>query len=44
VATGQWPGLQALGITPAALAAIAPQYLVADRAALGLLGIRQRAR
>lgn len=44
VATGQWPGLQALGITPAALVAIAPQYLVADRAALGLLGIRQRAR
>jgi len=44
VASGQWPGLEALGIAPAALAAIAPQYLVADRGKLGLLGIRQRAR
>ena len=44
VASGQWPGLEALGIAPASLAAIAPQYLVADRAALGLLGIRHRAR
>jgi NADH dehydrogenase len=44
VATGRWPGLQALGIVPASLAAIAPQYLVADRAVLGLMGLRQRAR
>jgi len=44
VATGQWPGLEALGIAPTALAAIAPQYLVADRGKLGLLGIRQRGR
>ncbi len=43
VATGQRPGLEALGIAPAALAAIAPHYLVPDRAAVGLLGIRQRA-
>ncbi len=43
VATCQWPGLEALGIAPAALAAIAPQYLVADPAVVGLLGIRQRA-
>ena len=31
VATGQWPGLAALGITPAALEAIAPQYLGAGQ-------------
>jgi len=43
VATGQWPGLEALGIAPAALAAIAPQYLVAHPADVGLLAIRQRA-
>ena len=42
VATGQYPGLQALGITPTALAAIAPLYLVPDPAAKGLLGIRHR--
>jgi NADH dehydrogenase len=44
VASGKWPGLQSFGITPAALAAIAPQYLLADPAEVGLLGIRQRAR
>jgi len=27
VGTGRWPGLQALGISPAALAAVAPTYL-----------------
>ncbi|KNZ34132.1 MAG: NAD-dependent dehydratase [Methylibium sp. NZG] len=31
VATGQWPGLPALGITPAALDAIAPLYLGAGQ-------------
>ncbi len=31
IATGQWPGLAALGITPAALEAIAPQYLRAGQ-------------
>jgi NADH dehydrogenase len=44
VATGQYPGLQALGITPTALAAIAPLYLVRDPAETGLLGIRHRPR
>jgi NADH dehydrogenase len=44
VASGLCPGLQALGIVPASLVAIAPQYLVADRAVLGLMGLRQRAR
>ncbi|MFM6990084.1 MAG: complex I NDUFA9 subunit family protein [Rhodoferax sp.] len=43
VATGQWPGFEALGIIPATLAAIAPTYLVADRAGLGLLGVRRHA-
>jgi len=42
VATGQYPGLQALGITPTVLAAIAPLYLVRDPAETGLLGIRHR--
>lgn len=42
VATGRFPGLQALGITPTSLAAIAPQYLVADPAQTGLLAIRHR--
>ena len=27
VASGQWPGLQSLGITPAELASVAPGYL-----------------
>ncbi len=31
VATAQWPGLAALGITPTALEAIAPQYLSAGQ-------------
>lgn len=42
VATSQYPGLQVLGITPTALAAIAPLYLVRDPAEKGLLGIRHR--
>jgi NADH dehydrogenase len=42
VSTGKWPGLEALGLAPAALAAIAPQYLVPDLADVGLLGVRQR--
>jgi uncharacterized protein YbjT (DUF2867 family) len=32
VASGQWPGLQTLGITPAALAAIAPTFLGSEGA------------
>ena len=43
VATGQYPALQALGITPTALAAIAPQYLVANPEKTGRLAIRHRA-
>ena len=31
VATGQWPGLPALGITPAAVEAVAPGYLSPDQ-------------
>ena len=42
VATGQYPGLLALGIACTAVAAIAPQYLVADPAETGLLAIRHR--
>jgi NADH dehydrogenase len=42
VATGQYPGLPDLAITPTALAAIAPLYLVPDPAESGLLGIRHR--
>jgi len=44
VATGSYPGLQALGISASALAAVAPQYLVADPAKTGLLAIRRRSR
>jgi len=42
VATAQYPGLAELGISPTALAAIAPLYLVADSANTGLLAIRHR--
>jgi NADH dehydrogenase len=42
VATGHYPGLLELEITPTALAAIAPLYLVPDPAESGLLGIRHR--
>ena len=31
VATGQWPGLPALGITPAEVEAVAPGYLSPDQ-------------
>lgn len=44
VATAQFRGLTDLGVTPMALAAIAPQYLVADRSQTGLLGLRRRIR
>lgn len=42
VATGQVPGLQALGITPAALAPIARDYLTQRGSEQGLLGLRKR--
>ena len=42
VATGQVPGLQALGITPAALAPIARDYLTQRGSVQGLLGLRKR--
>jgi NADH dehydrogenase len=43
VATGQLPGLQALGITPSALKPIAEDYLRFLRADYGLQGMRKRA-
>jgi NADH dehydrogenase len=43
VATGQLPGLQALGMTPSALKPIAEDYLRFLRADYGLQGMRQRA-
>lgn len=43
VASGQLPGLDALGIQPAALAAIAPGYLGARSACSGLMAKRQTA-
>jgi len=43
VASGTLPGLQSLGITPAALRPIAQDYLAQSRPDQGLLGIRQRA-
>jgi NADH dehydrogenase len=42
VATGHVPGLQALGITPAALAPIARDYLTQRGREKGLLGLRKR--
>jgi uncharacterized protein YbjT (DUF2867 family) len=42
VATGQLPGLAALDIVPAALPAIAQDYLTANQITRGLLGIRLR--
>lgn len=42
VATGQVPGLQALGITPAALPPIAQDYLRRHSADYGLLGVRMK--
>ena len=41
VATGQWPGLESLGIHPAALPPIAQDYLTENSPTRGLLGIRQ---
>ena len=43
VASGKLPGLQALGITPAALAAIAPTYLGARGLRSGLMAKRKTA-
>lgn len=43
VATGQLPGLQALGITPSALKPIAQDYLRYMQADYGLQGMRKRA-
>ena len=43
VASGQLPGLQALSITPAALAAIAPTYLGARGLRSGLMAKRKTA-
>lgn len=44
VASGLLPGLQSLGIEPAALRPIAQDYLTKNHADRGLLGIRRRAR
>jgi NADH dehydrogenase len=44
VATGQVPGLQALGITPSALQPIATDYLTRNQPGQGLLRLRQRLR
>lgn len=43
VASGTLPGLQSLGIAPAALRPVAQDYLAQSRPDYGLLGIRQRA-
>ena len=43
VASGKLPGLQSLGITPAALRPIARDYLTQNQPGYGLLGIRRRA-
>ena len=40
VATGQWPGLQALGIAPATLASVVPDYLSGGRGVARLDGWR----
>ena len=44
VASGQLPGLGALGIRPGALEPIAAQYLRSGQSTQGLLGLRNRAR
>ena len=43
VASGHLPGFEALGMSPSALAAIAPTYLLSDRSGEGLLGVRRHA-
>jgi hypothetical protein len=43
VASGKLPGLQALGITPAALGAIGPTYLGAQGLRSGLMAKRKTA-
>lgn len=42
ITTGQWPGLSALGITPAALVPIAQDYLMSNHITHGLTGVRLR--
>jgi NADH dehydrogenase len=42
VASGQWPGLSALGIAPSSVLAIAPGYLGHQGGRSGLLGTRRR--
>lgn len=42
VASGQWPGLEALGIRPSPLSAVAPSYLGQDQASARLLALRGR--
>ena len=42
VASGRLPGLQSLGITPAALRPIAQDYLTQNQPGRGLLGLRRR--
>lgn len=42
VASGLWPGLEALGIRPSPLSAVAPSYLGQDQASARLLALRGR--
>lgn len=42
VASGQWPGLSALGITPASITSVAPTYLGHHGTRSGLLAARRR--
>ena len=42
VASGQWPGLEALGIRPSPLSAVAPSYLGGQQASARLLALRGR--
>lgn len=44
VASGQWPGLAALGVEPASLHAVAPTYLGRRNGRSGLLDFRRQAR
>ncbi len=44
VATGKWPGLEALGIKPSPLKPIAQDYLTQSQASYGLPGIRMKSR
>ncbi len=42
VTSGHWPGLEALGIRPSPLSAVAPSYLGQDQASARLLALRGR--